>query len=57
MDCYTCEGNGEWMCVECGSAAAQASSVLQQESCRKCGGIGCTICLACGGNGFLELSE
>ncbi len=57
MDCYTCEGNGEWLCTECGNAAALTSSDPQQESCRKCGGIGYVTCHTCGGNGFLEQCE
>ncbi|MDA8195008.1 MAG: hypothetical protein M0Z53_13560 [Thermaerobacter sp.] len=54
MDCDTCEGHGEWVCTECGNAAALASGEPQAETCGKCGGIGYVICPACGGNGILE---
>ena len=52
MDCYTCDGNGEWTCPECGNATALESGDRPPASCPQCGGIGYVICPTCGGTGY-----
>lgn len=57
MDCYTCEGNGEWLCPECGHTTAPWFSAWPRIACRRCGGVGYVICPTCGGTGYLEQRE
>ena len=57
MDCYSCDGNGECICPECGNTTAPASSDEPSASCLRCGGIGYVACPICGGSGYLEQRE
>lgn len=57
MDCYACEGNGEWPCPVCTAPTAMLAIEGPRASCPRCGGQGFVICWICGGTGYLEWRE
>lgn len=57
MDCYVCEGHGEWVCPACRNTPVPRSRAWPRIACRRCGGIGYVICPTCGGTGYLEQRE